>query len=162
MKLGTLIDGVCNLHTLNREIVAGLIAVESGGVWWRRRFEPAFYDHYIRNKELGLLPGYVHLPGRDSATEKLDLATSWGLMQIMGQTAREAGFNKEMETLLFPKTNVAFGAKKLRACLEREKFDYEKALLRYNGGANAGYPTKVLDASKSRVSEIYSIEVADL
>ena len=162
MKLGALIDAVCEKYQLNREIVAGLIAVESGGMWWRRRFEPAFFDRYIRDKELPLLPGYVQIPHRDSMTEKIDRATSWGLMQIMGQTAREAGFDKEMELLLFPKINVAFGAKKLKVCLTKENFDYEKALLRYNGGSNSKYPARVLDNSRTRVSEIYSIEVPDL
>ncbi len=46
---------------------------------WAVRYEPGFYEKYVE-KMVGI-----------SATEKTMRATSFGLMQIMGQVARELG-----------------------------------------------------------------------
>ena len=67
-------------HGLDPALVCAVIEQESGGDQWALRFEPQFYFHYVM--PLKLL----------DMTEATARAFSWGVMQVMGQTAREAGF----------------------------------------------------------------------
>ena len=97
------------------------------------RYEPQFYHRYISSMT-GL-----------SDTEMTLRATSFGLMQVMGQTAREFGFSGDFLTeLLDPVTGLEFGCRKLARCLDQENGDVRKALLRFNGGADKSYPDHVL------------------
>jgi soluble lytic murein transglycosylase-like protein len=97
------------------------------------RYEPAFYEHYISSMK-GL-----------SATEMQLRATSFGLTQIMGQTARELGFDGTYLTELFePGVNVKVGFMKLTRCINRHPDDVRAALLEYNGRNNPQYPDLVL------------------
>lgn len=100
---------------------------------WAIRYEPGFYDRYISHMStLG-------------ATEKMARAFSYGLMQVMGQTAREFGFSGEYLTeLCDPFTNLKFGCKKLARCLKLANGDVHEGLLKYNGGGDPSYPDKVL------------------
>jgi soluble lytic murein transglycosylase-like protein len=119
---------------LDPALMCALIAHESAG--WKQyavRYESGFYARYIDSMK-GLNP-----------TEKTLRATSFGLCQIMGQTARELGFGGDYLTeLLDPLENCKFGCRKLKACLDNEGQDVRRALLRYNGGGNAHYPDLVL------------------
>jgi len=118
---------------LDPALICAICANESGFEQYAVRYEPAFYVRYIENM-VGL-----------SATEKTMRATSFGLMQIMGQVAREQGFDGKYLTELFdPETNLYRGCKKFKSCLDRENGDVNAALLRYNGGGNPGYPALVL------------------
>lgn len=72
-------------------------------------------------------------------------AVSWGLMQILGQTAREQGYEGDYIWDLFDvDTNIKFGVRLLAKFLEQNGGDAHKALLRYNGGGNKMYPHDVL------------------
>lgn len=72
-------------------------------------------------------------------------AFSYGLMQIMGQTAREQSFDGDYLAELFEPLNaVTQGCRKLKHCLELHSQDVTAALLSYNGGSNPEYPQKVL------------------
>jgi len=98
------------------------------------RYEPGFYTRYI-------LP----LRGKLKAGEAHGRATSWGYCQVMGQVAREFGFSGPfLAQLCDPAINFEFGARKLAKCLVIARDDQTAALLRYNGGGDAGYPAKVL------------------
>lgn len=121
-------------YGLDPALVCSVIAHESDG--WNQyavRYEPGFYDRYISSmKNL-------------SRTEMTMRATSFGLMQVMGQVAREQGFDGEYLTELFEPLNaVMHGCKKLKKCLEQEGGNVPAALLRYNGGGNANYPDLVM------------------
>lgn len=97
------------------------------------RYEHGYYERYVSTMT-GLTP-----------TEMQMRATSFGLMQVMGQTAREFGFTGQFLTELFePETCVRFGCAKLKRELEKSGGDVRKALLGYNGGGDASYPDKVL------------------
>jgi soluble lytic murein transglycosylase-like protein len=70
---------------------------------------------------------------------------SYGLMQIMGLTAVEFGFaGRFLTELLEPSAALEFGCRKLRHAMDKTSNDVTKALLMYNGGSDAAYPTRVL------------------
>ena len=102
------------------------------------RFEPAFLKRYV--EPLGF-----------PVQEAQDRATSWGLLQVMGQVAREFGFKGAFEDLLDPETGLEWGCRKLKQCIrlasqkgEEGVLGVEKALLYYNGGGDKEYPKRVL------------------
>ena len=109
---------------------------EQESLWnpWAMRFEPMFLSHYVH-------PVMPDAP----TTKELARATSWGLMQIMGQVALEMGFPGQFfSELCDPTIGLLYGCKKLRRCLDARADDTTKALLMYNGGGNLNYPTQVL------------------
>lgn len=72
---------------------------------------------------------------------------SWGLTQIMGAAAREEGFKGGWlpELIFDPYLNLEFGIKHLwRYAFQKGNRLTVDALLRYNGGGNAKYPSEVL------------------
>lgn len=125
-------------HSLDPILVCALCHHESGN-WnsWAMRYEPAFYTRYMEKQRL-----------RD--TEKYARAFSYGLTQIMGQTAREFGFAGNYLSELFdPATNLEFGCRKLAHCFKRAVAEAapditRSALFKYNGGGLKEYPDLVL------------------
>jgi len=72
-------------------------------------------------------------------------AVSWGLMQVMGQTAREFGYPGPLPQLCSPGVGLLYGCKKLKSCFERAAGgDVRQALSFYNGGGDPTYPDHVL------------------
>lgn len=124
-------------YGLQPSIVAAVCEQESTWEPGAVRFEPAFLRHYIQPMNLPLL-------------ESLDRATSWGLMQIMGQTAIECGFSGDLNTLRDPALGVDFGCRKLQRCYDVHR-DNETSLLAYNGGGNNFYASQVLARVKNYV-----------
>lgn len=122
------------VHGLDPALVCAVCDHESVG--WQQyavRYEPGFYDRYISGMH-GL-----------TQTEKTMRATSFGLMQIMGQTAREFGFSGHFLTELFdPETAILYGCKKMKREVDKHNGDVRAALLGYNGGGNPDYPDLVL------------------
>lgn len=113
------------------ELVCAVCEQESGWEPGACRFEKDFLRRYIVPMNLPLL-------------EAFDRATSWGLMQIMGQTAIEFGFPlKELTSLRDPDLGVDYGCKKLQKCFDIHGTP-DCALLAYNGGSNPAYPAQVL------------------
>lgn len=116
---------------LDPALVMAVIEHESSWNPWAVRYEPAFYARYIASMKL-------------PETEKTLRATSFGLMQVMGQVAREKGFDEKYLTALCdPINGVVFGCRKLRECVAATA-DITAALLRYNGGGDPSYPVIVL------------------
>jgi Transglycosylase SLT domain len=137
---------VADRHAIGRSLVCAVCEEESGkrntvsayGIedWdpFAVRFEPAFESRYIK-------PPNPAMP----STEQLCLAMSFGLMQIMGQTARERGFaGKFLTGLCDPETGLEYGCRQLRRCIDLSRGDPSSALLRWNGGSDTGYPSRVL------------------
>ncbi len=113
-------------------LACAVVSHESSWDPWAVRYEPGFYARYVQS-----MTGI-------SETEKTLRATSFGLFQIMGQVAREQGFDGKYLTELCDPVNVIQGCKKLKRCLEAEGGDQQKALLKFNGGSDASYPGAVL------------------
>ena len=119
-------------------LVLAVCEHESSWETYAVRYEPGFYARYIE-KMTGL-----------TATEKTMRATSFGLMQVMGQVAREKGFSEKYLTALCdPVFGLTYGCKKLKECLDRENGDVRAALLRFNGGGDPNYPDLVLKHYKT-------------
>jgi soluble lytic murein transglycosylase-like protein len=98
------------------------------------RFEPAFEARYIK-------PANPSMP----STRDLTLAMSFGLMQIMGETAVEFGFTgKFLTELCDPDVGLDYGCRKLQKCLNLHGGDVNAGLLAYNGGSDLTYPGAVL------------------
>ena len=116
------------------DLVCAVAEHESGG-WkpWAFKPETDFQKKYVDPQP--------HL----SVMENWGRSQSWGLMQIMGQTARELGFKGEyLSELCDPATGLQYGCKKLARCMANHPGDLRAALLAYNGGANPQYPDLVL------------------
>ncbi len=117
---------------LDAAIVCAICERESSWDPWTIRYEPDFRSRYVAP---------LHL----TPTIEVARSVSWGLMQLMGQTARELGYMEQLPKLCDPATGLYWGCRKFAECLERAgKNNNEKALLDYNGGANPAYPYDVL------------------
>src|SRR5882724_3172912 len=124
-------NGFASKYGLDQTIICAVAEHESGWNPWVIRYEPNFYTKYIQSM---ILP----------ETEKKSRAFSWGLMQIMGQTAREFGFTPpHLSSLCDPMLGMDFGCRKLKDCFLKFDNDEIAALLSYNGGGNKTYPHAV-------------------
>ena len=145
MTYGKIITTTALRYGLNPQLLAALIIHESKGCPWAIKNEPGFYKKYLQGKPIQDIPGRWP-SGNIVPIERERLLRSWsfGLTQIMGQTARENGFDGDwLTSLLDPAINIEFGAKYFARCLARTH-SVEAALLSYNGGGDATYPSKVL------------------
>lgn len=112
------------------------------------RPEPGFYGMYLRNRPYATLAGYKPAGIPNATAEKLLRSQSYGLTQIMGETARVLGFRGQFLTELFqPYCNIKFGAMYLGKHYRQGGVDH--ALLRYNGGGNKKYPDLVNTVRRS-------------
>ena len=135
-ELITLATKVALGAVLDPVLVCSVVEQESGWNPWAIRYEPAFMAKYVA-------PLYTN--NKISATEAFARSFSWGLMQTMGQVARETGFNGPcLSQLCDPETGLTVGCQVLEKKLALAEGDVVKALLLWNGGSNASYPTQVL------------------
>lgn len=140
-----LIASVADPKGLAGMLIQAIIEQESGGNPWAFRYEPAFFRRYLQDLNEGQLSGFVPRGIPTLATEKQARATSWGLMQIMGETARSIGFSgRYLTELLDPATNLEWGCLYLAQLLTKTGGNTRQALLRWNGGGDPTYPDKVL------------------
>lgn len=132
-------------HNVPPEIVLGMIDREATENQWAVRYEPGFLARYV-------MPQYK--AGKLDITETYTRAMSWGVMQIMGETAREFGFEgKYLSQLCDPVFGIEYGCRKLAACVKSHPDNIEAALEAYNGGANPSYGKEVLALSAKYVTE---------
>ncbi|MGD0841275.1 MAG: lytic transglycosylase domain-containing protein [Candidatus Acidiferrales bacterium] len=123
-------------HGLAPELVCAVVEQESAWNPWAVRYEPGFLARYVAP---------IYNAGKISATEAYTRSISWGLMQLMGQVARELGCAAaSLAQLCDPATGLEFGCRQLRAKLDAAAGDETRALLAWNGGANRDYPVEVL------------------
>jgi soluble lytic murein transglycosylase-like protein len=119
------------------ELVCAIVEQESSWDPWALRYEPAFYTRYV---EPQLARGVIASEGEARAR-----AFSWGLMQVMGQVAREHGCAAaSLATLCDPAASLAIGCRVFAAKLATAEGNVEHALELWNGGANPDYATQVL------------------
>lgn len=131
---------IADRHSLPADVVCGMIEREATENQWAVRFEPGFLRRYI-------MPQYAS--GKLDVTETYTRAMSFGPLQIMGQTAREFGFEgKYLTELCDPAVGIEFGCRKLESCLKRSAGKINEALEFYNGGDQANYAAEVLLLSK--------------
>jgi len=119
-------------HALDAALVCAIVEQESAWDTHAIRYEPFFRTRYVA--PLGLPP-----------TEEVARSISWGLMQVMGQVAREHGFGgKFLSELCEPGTGLDVGCAVLAAKFAAAQGDVACALTLWNGGASDDYPAQVL------------------
>ncbi|MGH9776079.1 MAG: lytic transglycosylase domain-containing protein [Candidatus Acidiferrales bacterium] len=123
-------------HGLPPELVCAVCEQESAWCPFAIRYEPAFFSKYVAplftNNEI-------------TATEAYARGISWGLMQVMGQVAREFGFARIfLSELCDPATGLDIGSKILAHKVSVAQGNLRDALLAWNGGGNPDYPAQVL------------------
>ena len=123
-------------QSLDPALVCAVVEQESGWNPFAMRYEPRFFTKYVA-------PLYTN--NKISASEAYARGFSWGLMQVMGQVAREAGFDLlYLSALCDPEQGLAIGCKVLRKKFDAAGDDTQRALLAWNGGANPAYAAQVL------------------
>ena len=119
-------------HGLDPVLICAVAHQESSWNPWAIRYEPGFFARYI-------LP----MAEKFSDTEARARSFSFGLMQVMGQTAREMGFTGDLASLCDPDVGLDWGCYKLARCMNNHVGDVNAALLEYNGGSDQSYATDV-------------------
>jgi len=107
-------------------IVAGIVCQESSG-WTNRkpRYEPGFFQRYI-----------LKIPGLGTE-ERKGRATSWGPMQVMGQTAREMGYTAPFQNMLVLEIGLYWGCRYLKRLKARyfDEYGWEGVIAAFNAGS---------------------------
>lgn len=130
--LTNLAKEIAGKYALEPALVCAIVEQESMWNPWAIRYEPAFYAHYV-------------MPQRGlSATEAYARAFSWGLMQVMGEVAREEGFHGDLPSLCDPATGLDAGCTHFKRKMVQADSDIGKALQLWNGGGNAQYSVEVI------------------
>lgn len=123
---------IAQQHSLDPALICAIAEQESSWDTHAIRYEPTFHSRYVAS--LGLVP-----------TEEIARSISWGLMQVMGQVAREHGFSEKfLSALCEPANGLAVGCIVLLSKLAQANEDVPRALLLWNGGANPDYANAVL------------------
>jgi soluble lytic murein transglycosylase-like protein len=128
-------------HSLDAALVCAVCEQESSWSPWAIRYEPPFFTRYIAP----MLTAGNSPATKLSATEACARAFSWGLMQVMGQVAREQNFvGPSFAELCDPQIGLEIGCRVLESKLRATHGDVPRALQLWNGGANPNYASEVL------------------
>lgn len=145
----SLIATVTQRHGLPAEIVTAVCSVESAFNALAVRFEPAVYSR---------LPLPRPVAPCSAETERWARAASWGLLQVMGQTARGLGFDGAyLSALSISETGLEYGCQLLAQLVKlyKPRFDWPGVVAAYN----AGHPALGTDG-KAFVNQDYVDKVA--
>jgi len=123
---------------LNGVLVCAIVEQESSWDTWSIRYEPDFRTRYVAPQ---------HLP----PTAEIARSISWGLMQLMGECARELGFSGPLPQLCDPATGLYWGCRWFAAKLKTAGDEETKALELWNGGGNPDYAAQVMARQRSYV-----------
>ena len=135
-KLMELARHAAQAEGLDPALVCAVVEQESNWNPWAMRYEPLFFAKYVA-------PLYTN--NKVGATEAYARGISWGLMQVMGQVAREKGVaSLFLSTLCDPAVGLAVGCRILRQKLDAAGGDTSRALLAWKGGGNPDYAEEVL------------------
>jgi soluble lytic murein transglycosylase-like protein len=132
LTLIALAKQIAEQHHVEPALVCAVIEQESSWDPTAMRYEPAFRTRYVA--PLGLPP-----------TEEIARSISWGLMQVMGQVAREHGYSgKFLAGLCQPAAGISIGCQVLESKLSATVGVVDRALQLWNGGSNPDYVQQVL------------------
>jgi len=144
-RLVSLARSLAQAHGLDPSLVCAVIEQESSWNPWAMRYEPAFFAKYVAS---------LYTNNKVSASEAYARGFSWGLMQVMGQVARENGFTDHyLSGLCDPSIGMEIGCRVLRKKMDAAKGDTVQGLLLWNGGANPKYPVEVLARRTGYISD---------
>lgn len=120
-------------------LVEAIVLTESSGNTDAFRFEPDFYNRYIKPKKL--------YPGKNPRR----ISSSYGLMQLMWPVAVERGYplTDAPELLFVPEVGLDYGCRQLAFLVKwADEFDalpqakLEAVIASYNGGRGGNKPTE--------------------
>jgi hypothetical protein len=134
-------------HHLFEHIVCGIVEQESSWLPWLNRYEPEFeasprYAPVIKAEDIEFIKTLHYT--MTIQTELKNRCTSWGLMQVMGQSAREIGYSDFLPMLCDPTEGLEWGCRLFERKLAHTQGSMVQALELYNGGANPNYAAEVL------------------
>ncbi len=128
------IEGAAIEHALPPSLIAAVIQEESEFNAWATRAEPRYMRSRIVRRSATRF-ARAHRLGPTAFTELADRSRSYGLMQIMGETAREQGFDRPfLAELYIPANAISHGAMLLKRLLLRYHNDTLSAISAYNQG----------------------------
>lgn len=107
-----MIDVSARSYDMDVNLIAAMVMQETGGGAWKTEFEPDF-KYLYKVTEFALGRGITEI------TETIHQKTSWGLLQIMGASAREIGFRGDIPELARPAVGLKWGCIKLRAVFDK-------------------------------------------
>jgi len=119
-------------HDIPPEIIAAMVHQESAGDHKAYRYEPGWRYWYLTGGVLRA-PAGISLP-----TERMQQATSWGLMQVMGAVAREMGC--ELKWLADIRDDPALALDLGCSYLARLRKRFGGGVERWLGAYNSGSP----------------------
>ncbi len=122
-----LIRRVAARHALDPLLVAAMIQVESGGQEAATRYEPGY--RWLSEPER-----WARELGISKDTEVIAQAHSYGLLQIMGGTARGLGYTGYCAALIGEELGLEWGCRYLARCFDRFHSS-ELAIAAYNAGS---------------------------
>lgn len=126
---------------LDPHLVAAIVNQESRGMTYAARYEPLF--RYLEKPA-----DHAKQQGISVETEEMLQKTSFGLLQIMGGTARFIGYSGALPALFKPDTNLYWGCRYLKR-LKGQYPDIKDMVAAYN----AGSPRK--DSTGAYVNQSY-------
>lgn len=139
----SVVDKWCVRLTVSQSLVLAVIQMESGGKVRISRREPAYLEKYVRNN-----PTWQKY-SQETGVALEDIASSYGLMQLMFPTAR--GFGCRFPQDLFdPDLNIRYGTAYLKGALAKHGNNVLLALAHYNGGF--GGAKAMMEGRKTRAT----------
>lgn len=121
------IEAAARAHGVDADLLEALVAQESGYQADAFRYEPAFFERYLKHN-----PAYA-------GDNPRRVSSSYGLCQVMYPTAVDHGFHGQPEYLFLPNVNLDYGARILAELLTWAKGDRALALGAYNAGRGAAH-----------------------
>jgi hypothetical protein len=125
-----LINEFCTSLKVDKFVVASIIKVESNGNPWVSRFESKIKTFYLSKD-------HAKATGQSEITEQIHQGMSFGLMQVLGLTARRMGFDQPLGRLFDVPTNLYYGCTLLAELRGRYESQTDQI-----AAYNAGRPTK--------------------
>lgn len=130
-----LANEIAKKHEIDPNLIMAIVTVESAWNPWACRYEPLFASRLAGN--IKIHTEVVRLAERNCITVETEYvfqSTSFGLMQIMGASARDLGYLGPLSALFDPQLNLEWGCIKVRQLLDRYP-NLEDAIASYNGGS---------------------------
>src|SRR5690242_20059252 len=133
-------------HKLVPELVCAVVEQESNWDQWLNRYEPDFeanpkYGPTIASQAHEFSASSLTKFSYETTwqTEIKNRCTSWGLMQVLGQVARELGFKEPIPSLCDVSNGLEIGCLELSRKIEEAGGDLHAGLQRFNGGSDLNY-----------------------